>query len=363
MADGYVRSPLRSEEKVRNIAVYPPGEEPAAPVAAAGGAQIQGNDAILAEVRAALADGFGGVIFEGPPGTSKSWYASEIAGVLADNDVERVRRLQFHPSYQYEDFIEGWVPQGDSFARKDKHLMLIADRAKTHPEEIHVLVIDELSRSDPARVFGEALTYVEQTKRGLPFRVASGQEVVIPPNLVIIATMNTFDRGVDEVDAAFDRRMAKIEMSPQPAVAERFMHDAGMPDELRSRVMEFYAGVLRLPEHYARIGHTYFMGLATEDDLHRRWRLQLVHVFRKAYRTNPEGFNRVEASWQRIFPPPPDALGEGDEEQPGATHAPLPPAEPTGTQGASSAAGAIDRGLGDSQVAEQQSQGDDLGSG
>lgn len=318
MPDGFLRSPLRSEDKVRNIAVYPPGEEPAAPVALAVGARIDGDDAILMEVRAALADNFGGVIFEGPPGTSKSWYADQVARVLADDDPERIRRLQFHPSYQYEDFVEGWVPEADTFVRRDKHLLLIADRARAHPDQIHVLVIDELSRSDPARVFGEALTYVEQTKRGVTFHVASGNEVDIPANLVIVATMNTFDRGVEEVDAAFDRRMAKIEMLPQPAVADKFLRDAGMPDDLRARVMEFFNGVLRLPEHHARIGHTYFMNLATEEDLRRRWKLQLVHVFRKAYRLNPEGFNRVESSWQRIFPPPLAGQSDGEVEPPAA---------------------------------------------
>lgn len=318
MPDGFLRSPLRTEDKVRSIAVYPPGEEPAAPVALAVGARIEDDDAILVEVRSALADNFGGVIFEGPPGTSKSWYADQVARVLADGDPERIRRLQFHPSYQYEDFVEGWVPEADTFVRRDKHLLLIADRARTHPDQIHVLVIDELSRSDPARVFGEALTYVEQTKRGVTFRVASGNEADIPANLVIVATMNTFDRGVEEVDAAFDRRMAKIEMLPQPAVADKFLRDAGMSDDLRARVMDFFNGVLRLPEHHARIGHTYFMNLATEDDLRRRWKLQLVHVFRKAYRLNLEGFNRVESSWQRIFPPPPAGHNDADEEPPAA---------------------------------------------
>jgi hypothetical protein len=123
--------------------------------------------------------------------------------------------------------------------------------------------------------------------------------------------MNTFDRGVEEVDAAFDRRMAKIEMLPSEAVAAQFLVEAKMRPELRSKVLNFFRGLQRLPERHARIGHTYFMGLRTEDDLQRRWRFQLVHVLRKAYRLNPEGFNRVEASWQAMFA----AKEEGADDQ------------------------------------------------
>lgn len=312
MPDGFRRSPMRTDAKVREIAVYPPGDAPAAPVAHELGASIDADDPILGDVRAALDDGFGGVILEGPPGTSKSWYAQQLANILADGDPHRIRMLQFHASYQYEDFVEGWVPEGASFAPKEKHLLLIADDARKAPEDqLFILVIDELSRSDPARVFGEALTYIEGSKRGLKFQIASGREVDLPKNLVIVATMNSFDRGVEEVDAAFDRRMAKIEMLPDAQVAERFLGDAGMADDLKAKVLDFFRGLQRLPERHARIGHTYFIGLKNEEDLRRRWRLQLVHVLRKAYLLSPEGFNRVEASWQRIFPPVP----EGTEDE------------------------------------------------
>jgi 5-methylcytosine-specific restriction protein B len=323
MPDGFRRSPLRTEAKVREIAVYPPGDAPPAPVAHQVGATIDADDPILRDVRRALDGEFGGVILEGPPGTSKSWYAQQIAEILADRDPSRIRMLQFHASYQYEDFVEGWVPDGASFTPKEKHLLLIAGDARGAPQDqLFVLVIDELSRSDPARVFGEALTYIEATKRGVKFHIASGREIDLPKNLVIIATMNSFDRGVEEVDAAFDRRMAKIEMLPDARVAEQFLTDAGMADELKSKVLDFFRGLQRLPERHARIGHTYFMGLRNEDDLDRRWRLQLVHVLRKAYRLNPEGFNRVEASWQRIFPPPSQDTADESE-----TEADKPPGQ------------------------------------
>ena len=200
--------------------------------------ELSDSDDLLLIVQTLLRDGYAGVIFTGPPGTSKTWYAGQIAAKLTDGDPARVRFVQFHPSYQYEDFVEGFVPdeEGEGFELRPKHLLEMCDQAAQIGEDPCFLVIDELSRSDPARVFGEALTYIESTKRGIAFRLASGTEVAIPANLFILATMNEFDRGVDEVDAAFERRFARIQMDPNPAYLDTILTRSGMPDQLRARV-------------------------------------------------------------------------------------------------------------------------------
>lgn len=105
--------------------------------------------------------------------------------------------------------------------------------AQTDPEHKYILVIDELSRADVGRVFGEALTYVERTKRELPFNIASGDEIKVPSNLVILATMNPFDRGVDEVDSAFERRFAKVSMDPDREFLEGILGHNGMDEALK----------------------------------------------------------------------------------------------------------------------------------
>ena len=71
---------------------------------------LDSNDSVLSEVRAALQLGFAGVILVGPPGTGKSWYAARIAYALAGDDIDAIAFAQFHPSYQYHDFVEGFVP-------------------------------------------------------------------------------------------------------------------------------------------------------------------------------------------------------------------------------------------------------------
>ncbi len=261
------------------------------------------SDPRLAEVRGLL-EVFGGVIFSGPPGTSKSYFANKIGATLAE-DLGRVEFVQFHPSYQYEDFVQGFVPRegGDGFELKSKIFLQMCREAAEDPEHAYVLVIDELSRADPGRVFGEALTYIENSKRGLSFKLASGEDASIPVNLVILATMNPLDRGVDEVDAAFERRFAKIAMEPDPTLLAGFLDRNGVEDPLRKRLLAFFgkanAEAKRNP--LAAIGHTFFIEVEDEQSLRRVWNYQLRFLFEKAYRLDPDGFAEVEVAWNRIF--------------------------------------------------------------
>jgi 5-methylcytosine-specific restriction enzyme B len=257
----------------------------------------------LLEVRDLL-ESYGGVIFSGPPGTSKSWFASKIALALT-RDPSRVTYLQFHPSYQYEDFIQGFVPNdsGEGFTMKPKVLLRMCAEARKNPDQSYVLVIDELSRADPGRVFGEALTYIEHSKRNLPFKLASGKTVIIPPNLLLLATMNPLDRGVDEVDAAFERRFAKIAMEPDPSILQEFLSANGAEESLRQHLLSFFRKANARAKHnpLAAIGHTFFIDVNDEESLQRVWDYQLRFLFEKAYRLDPEGLAEMVASWERIF--------------------------------------------------------------
>jgi 5-methylcytosine-specific restriction protein B len=262
------------------------------------------DDPVLRTARELLRS-YGGLIFTGPPGTSKSYYASRVAVSLA-GDVDRVRFVQFHPSYQYEDFVTGYVPRkdGSGFDLAPKHLIQLCDLARDSGD-VYVLVIDELSRGDPGRIFGEALTYVERSKRGRSFQLASGDTVAIPPNLVILATMNPLDRGVDEVDAAFERRFAKILMDPDESLLSASLQENNMDDLLRERLLTFFRDVQKRSRRNpaAAVGHTYFMQALDEDDLRDVWNHQLKFHFERAFRLDRETLEEIEAAWTLVVSP------------------------------------------------------------
>jgi 5-methylcytosine-specific restriction protein B len=261
---------------------------------------IDETDPVLAQVQALLEDGFGGVILCGPPGTSKTWYAAQIAAWLADRKPMRVRSIQFHASYQYEDFVEGFRPSPlGGFELAPKHLLELCEAARLDPQHTYILLIDELSRSDPARVFGEALTYLEVSRRGKPFALASGRQTDIPGNLVILATMNSFDRGVSEVDAAFERRFGRIDMLPSPERLRSLMEQNGASEEVIAAAARFFGWLQKNGNDFARVGHAYFVNVSDEESLQRLWDHQLRFVMEKAYRLEPDILRTVVDAWAR----------------------------------------------------------------
>ncbi len=339
-------SPLRSETKVRELGFVAVGLEPQqdqsgrpagseqaegaasgqlappavtetpAPTDAPLPSNIGDDDPYLRRVVQLLADGYAGVILTGPPGTSKSYYAEQIAAKLADRDPYRVRFIQFHASYQYEDFVEGYVPRRDAtgFELLPKHLLEMAARAADDVDgKTYVLVIDELSRCDPARVFGEVLTYVERSRRGKRFALASGTIGSIPENLVFLATMNPEDRGVDEVDAALERRFAKIAMDPDREFLRQILTNNGVETGLKERITQFF---VRLENRgrstpACRIGHAYFTSIRDEDSLRRLWDNQLRFYFQKALVLDRDNYRAIEDDFNRTFPAPTPPTGGG----------------------------------------------------
>ena len=167
------------------------------------------------------------VIFQGPPGTGKTYVARELAEFLAESDDD-VTLVQFHPSYAYEDFVQGYRPAlteaGQAgFELRDGPLVQAAKAAKDQPHSPHFLIIDEINRGNLAKVFGELyflLEYRNEDMRLQYGRVEDEQSFRLPENLYIIGTMNTADRSIALVDLALRRRFHFVEFHPDKLPVE-----------------------------------------------------------------------------------------------------------------------------------------------
>ncbi len=187
----------------------------------------------------------GQAILYGPPGTGKTYWAFRAARELAargsfkrsyealapeertvvegsGNQAGLVRRCTFHPSYGYEDFIEGYRPKPNdngqmSFEVLDGIFKLLCDDAAKNPKKRWILVIDEINRGDISRIFGELLTLLEMDKRSVPTILPlSGKSWSVPPNVWVVGTMNTADRSIALLDTALRRRFGFVELMPDP---------------------------------------------------------------------------------------------------------------------------------------------------
>ncbi len=223
------------------------------------------------------------VIFQGPPGTGKTYVAQKLANHLAGSE-ERVTLVQFHPSYAYEDFVQGFRPTLEAgqpgFKLKDGPLRQAAKRAEDEPGEKHFLIIDEINRGQLSKVLGELYFLLEYRDKEMRLQY-SDEPFSLPKNLYIIGTMNTADRSIALVDAALRRRFYFVEFHPdrEPVrgVLRRWLQ-ANAPSDMQwvANVVE-RANELLKDDRHAAIGPSYFMkdGL-NEADVERIWEHNVI---------------------------------------------------------------------------------------
>lgn len=263
---------------------------------------LQDDDEIFKIVESLLNRGSKGILFSGPPGTSKTWYATKVAMKIINGDQEKLERIQFHPSFTYEDFIEGLVstgsPSGNDpmFKPKEKVFLNLCNKAREDSDNLFILVIDEFNRGDPSKIFGELLTYIEPDYREIVFKLPySEKETSIPHNVIVFATMNPYDKSVVDLDSAMERRFEFIEMSPQEAMVKSFLKESKLDPSVQARVVAFFNTANAFSPH--GFGHTYFKGIIEEQDLILLWNHKLKFIFEKMFRFKPDSFIAVRETF------------------------------------------------------------------
>ena len=210
------------------------------------------------------------IIFQGPPGTGKTFVARELAACLAGSP-KRVRIVQFHPSFAYEDFVQGYRPTLEAgqpgFELRNGPLLEAAERARDEPDVRHFLIIDEINRGNLAKVFGELYFLLEYRDEEMRLQY-SDKPFSLPGNLHVVGTMNTADRSIALVDLALRRRFHFVEFHPdQPPVQgllKRWL-EKNAPD------MTWVADVVdranaKLDDRQAAVGPSYFMKPDLDDE-------------------------------------------------------------------------------------------------
>jgi MoxR-like ATPase len=234
------------------------------------------------------------IVLYGPPGTGKTYLAMKLAEhVVGTQDGSRARLVQFHPSYAYEDFFEGFRPRETesgqaTFALTPGPLRRIASDAEADPGTPYVLVIDELNRANLAKVFGELYFLLEYRNERIQLQYDPSKTFRLPKNLFLIGTMNTADRSIALLDAAMRRRFSFVELHPdEPPVRDvlaTWLAAQGHDDE-RARLLAALNAAIEEQDRDLRIGPSYLMRAeaATPEGLARVWKYDIMPLLEEHY--------------------------------------------------------------------------------
>ena len=240
------------------------------------------------------------IIFYGPPGTGKTFLAEQLAQQWVSGQDGLVALVQFHPAYDYADFVEGLRPSTAvdgtlTYRQTPGRLLDFCDRA-AQKEGHAVLIIDEINRANLSQVFGELFYLLEYRQATIP--LASGTPFQLPENVYFIGTMNTADRSVALVDHALRRRFAFIWLPPNYDVLRHYHQQTDFDPEGLIGVLERLNTHIQDP-HYG-VGISYFLRPDLGRELAEIWQLEIEPYLEEYFFNQPAQISPFR--WEIVSP-------------------------------------------------------------
>ena len=221
------------------------------------------------------------IILQGASGVGKTFVAKRLAySIMGEKDTSRVSMVQFHQSYSYEDFIQGYRPVDNGFKLEAGSFYKFCKAAEIDDERPYFFIIDEINRGNLSKIFGELMMLIENDKRGEKMKLLYKDEwFTVPKNVRIIGMMNTADRSLAMMDYALRRRFAFYDFAPafSNETFRRYIADKNNDklDKLIATV-ESLNNTISNDESLGdgfRIGHSYF---CTKKEITDGWLKSVV---------------------------------------------------------------------------------------
>lgn len=278
------------------------------------------------------------LIFEGPPGSGKTFVADLFARYFTGQSLDptissdQIELVQFHQSYSYEDFVEGIRPRTNESGQlvydiEPGIFRNFAARAYANLDKKFVLIIDEINRGNISRILGELMLLLEYREKSarLPY---SKEPLSIPPNLYILGTMNSADRSLSQIDYALRRRFYFVRLMAmtenRAPVLEGWLRNQKIDSAVANAILNTFIQLnLRLREHLEtddlQVGHSYFMvpNIHQESVREHVWKYAVIPLIREYlyhHRGRDELLESYElSSFSSIVEPIADDLGETAE--------------------------------------------------